>query len=176
MILLRADPQGNAYLVYGNGTYTRVPWYQTTTFHRWLFVVFGAFFVLAAAWPAMHLLTACRRGPRIWPRLTAIGADRWVVAATCAVNAAFLAGSALVARRLLSGELMYRVPRRAVALLGLPLLSCALAALIVARVTWMWMTPSSAHPIERIAYTLFAAVAIAFCLFLRYWNLLGFNY
>jgi len=149
----------------------KVPWYRGASFHRF---VPGACLVLflsaVFAWPVGWLLRRRRERARdpLLARLARLCA--WLLGPLSVV---FVVGIRTYFLGLT--EAAYGVPAAVKALLVIAVVAAvlAVATVVLAVVAWVkgfWRVPGRVH------YTLVAAAAAAFVLWLNYWNLLGFRY
>jgi CubicO group peptidase (beta-lactamase class C family) len=148
----------------------RVPWYQAASFHR---VVRAACLVLFLSaifiWPVGWFLGRRRQRPRdpLLARLARLGA--WCLSL---LNVVFVVA---LMRFFDPVGVLFALSAGLKAALVLPIVTTVLAVAVVvlAVVAWVkrfWRVPGRVH------YTLVAAAAVAFVLWLNYWNLLGFRY
>ena len=149
----------------------RVPWYRGAPFHLFILRACLVLFLSAVfAWPLGWLLGRRRQRARdpLLARLARLCA--WLLGPLSVV---FVVG--MRAYFLGLTEAAYGVPAAVKGLLVIAIVAAVLAVAVVvlAVVAWVkgfWRVPGRVH------YTLVAAAAVAFVLWLNYWNLLGFRY
>ena len=149
----------------GNGTYERIGWLEQTAFHGVLLVACLLAFLAYAIGGLIRI--GCRR-----PLAPEGLAARRVALLVALLNLVFMAALVPSLREL---GAITPLPWPAVVLLSLPLASVAATALLpgFAARAWMdrWWTRR-----ERLGYSTFAALSVAFMVFLNYWKLLGIRY
>lgn len=161
-VVFRADDQGAiTHLFVGTGAYAKVPWYESQPvqlgFLIWFLLIFAAAIVGGIGW---------RRAPALLRiSLVAVGL----------LNLVFLLGLAAILLQLDRWEFSFGLPAIVQMLLVLPLISFVPALLLVGfatvvrrRIQWVWGT--------RLYLFIVMLTAVAFPLFLNFWNLLGFRY
>jgi CubicO group peptidase (beta-lactamase class C family) len=151
--------------VTGVGSYERIRWYEQTPFHMGILLLCVIAFL---AYPLSRALRAIRRRRAI---------PEGKIARVCAVfvamtNLTFLVGLVVFFREF---GAITPLPLPIVLWLSLPLASVAVTALLpaFAAMAWngKWWTRG-----ERLWYSTFAVLAVAFMTFLNYWKLLGIRY
>jgi hypothetical protein len=164
-IVFRTGEGGEAELHSGNGTYQRIGWLEQTAFHGVLLVTCVAAFLTYAGFRLVALVR--HRAEQAEGRNA-----RRMAAFVGLTNLVFLAALAPSLRNL---GAITPLPWPMVVLLSLPLISVAATALLpgFAARAWMagWWTRG-----ERLGYSTFAGLSVAFMTFLNYWKLLGLRY
>jgi hypothetical protein len=94
---------------------------------------------------------------------------------TAGLNAVFLLGLLLVLPRALDLELQFGMPPLLVALLGIPMLTSALAIGLLLLAIPVWRIRGLLK-VEGVMYSAVTMFAVVFVPFLLYWNLLGFRW
>jgi CubicO group peptidase (beta-lactamase class C family)/uncharacterized membrane protein len=147
------------------GTYERIGWLEQTVFHG---VLLGACVLAFLAYAGLQLVRAVRRGPLPAEGRTA----RRLAGFVAGANLLFLAALVPSLRDL---GAVTPLPLPMLVVLALPLASVAATALLpgFAARAWMdgWWTRR-----ERLGYSTFALLSVAFMAFLNYWKLLGVRY
>jgi len=173
-LVFRADERGRVkYAFFENdptNALVRVPWYQAASFHRFVRAACQALFLSAIfTWPIGWLIGRRRDRARdpLLARLARLCA--WVLSLLTVVFVV------IVIRSFDPVGILYGLPAALKVALVISIVTTALAAAVVvlAVVAWVkgfWRVPGRVH------YTLVAAAAAAFVLWLNYWNLLGFRY
>jgi CubicO group peptidase (beta-lactamase class C family) len=161
-------------------TYERVGWWEQAPFH--LGVLFSCM-IAFLAYPLSRGIRALRRRPAP-PELrdqAAPGGDQPArggrVARACAIfvaiaNLTFVVGLVASLREL---GAITPLPLPFVLLLSLPLASVAATALLAALAARAWREHWWTRG-ERLGYSTFVVLAVAFMAFLNYWKLLGIRY
>ena len=155
------------------GTYQKVPWYETITVHLGILIFCTLFFLTATiAGIVRPLLRVLRGKADSLPKFTLA---RTVAGSIGLLNLVFIIGLPLYLWRWGAWKLVYGVPSVAVVLLGLPILTTVLSAilLILMLIVWQknyWSWQGRSH------YTLVSISAIIFIPLLAYWNLLGWQF
>jgi CubicO group peptidase (beta-lactamase class C family) len=148
----------------------RVPWYQGVSFHRFVLGACLALFLSAIfTWPVGWFLGRRRRRVRdpFFARL----------ARFCAWGLSFL-GVVFVFLLMRSFDpvgILYGLPAALKAALVISIVTAVLAVAVVVLAVAAWVK-GFWRVLGRVHYTLVAAAAAAFVLWLNYWNLLGFRY
>jgi CubicO group peptidase (beta-lactamase class C family) len=149
----------------------KVPWYRGASFHRFVLAVCLVLFLSAIfIWPVGWFLGRRRQRPGdpLLARLARLCA--WLLGLLSVV---FVVGMRTYFLGLT--EAAYGVPAAVKGLLAIAIIAAVLAVAVVvlAVVAWVkrfWRVPGRVH------YTLVAAAAAAFVLWLNYWNQVGFRY
>jgi CubicO group peptidase (beta-lactamase class C family)/uncharacterized membrane protein len=148
-----------------DGTYERIGWLEQTVFHG---VLLGACVIAFLACAGFALVRLVQRTPTPIEGRTA----RRLAAFVAGVNLVFLAALVPSLRDL---GAVTPLPWPTLVLLSLPLVSVAATTLLpgFAARAWIdgWWTRR-----ERVSYSTFAALSVAFMTFLNYWKLLGVRY
>jgi CubicO group peptidase (beta-lactamase class C family) len=161
-LLFRQDERGE---ITGVGEYQRIEWWEQPPFHVGVLASCLAAFLACLLYGGVRLV---RRRPTSPEGRTA----RLCAVLVAGVNLIFLAGLGISIREL---GTITPLPWSTLLLLSLPLASLALTALLpgFAATAWWerWWTRR-----ERLGYSTFAFLAVAFMTFLNYWRLLGVQY
>ncbi len=175
-IAFRQDESGQiTRLFVGRYVLEKLPWYETATVQKAMFVLFGCVFAGAILGAFVDWMK--RRRPTT-PALRNNG-DKGLTrlcywtAGVAAGNLFFLAGMFLAL--LNKGALAYGLPFYVALLLCIPLITTAATPIILWQAFRAWQTRSGS-PLSRTFYSLVAFAAVCFVPFLVYWNLLGFHY
>jgi CubicO group peptidase (beta-lactamase class C family) len=162
------DGSGTAsYLTWGTTEYERVRWYETSKVQQRLGLLAALVFLLVAlSVPVVGLARRRRWGQTSLARLAGLVA--WLVAA---LNLAFLVGLITTLARAYDIGLEYGMPPVLAGLLVVPVVTTILGAALLVLAVLLWLRRSWSLP-GRVAYSAYALMALAFPLFLRYWNLL----
>ena len=116
---------------------------------------------------------------RVWqqrnshlPKLTWV---RSIAGLVGILNLTFIVGLPLYLWRWGAWKLVYGVPPVAVGLLGIPILTSVLSAILLILMIVVWQKNYWSWQ-GRLHYTLVTVAAIAFIFLLAYWNLLGWQF
>jgi CubicO group peptidase (beta-lactamase class C family) len=159
----------------GSAAFEKLAWYETSTFHLYLFsALFLLFLSACLLWPLGALVArmARRDRPAVAPRARNVRILAWVLSALCA---AFLAGLVAVLGLRGPDRLAYEVPAALKGLLVLPLATTLLTAVLLRFLVPAWRDRYWGLG-GRFWYTLVVAAAVALIPFLIYWRLLGFAF
>ncbi|MFQ5708153.1 MAG: serine hydrolase domain-containing protein [bacterium] len=140
----------------------------------WLIQAFLVIFLLGAlTWPAQKFgwlrQLKSNRPTRQGETFRRVG--QWLSVAICALNLCFLVG---IINQFDKNQLIYGVPIRILALLGIALLSTVLTFALPVFTFAAWKNRYGSFW-GRLHYSLTSITALLFVLFLNYWNLLGFR-
>jgi len=156
--------------------YERVWWYQTPSFHMGLLGVTALLFLSAFL---AGLVRSLRHRPPSEGAVSRMGRGAWALAGLVgALNLLFVAALFITAGGTPEGgigESTYGVPPVQVALLTIPVLTAALAAVMLVLTASAWRRRWWSV-FGRIHYSLVTLAALAFVWFADYWNLLGFRF
>ena len=176
---LEAENHAIAGMVWGNlFVLEKVPWYETVGFQRSLLGAFLLVFVMATVARPLARLFRHRRTP---VRDSAVARGRLGTFATLAltlsagVNALFLMGLLLILPRAFDLGMQFGMPPALAVLFAAPVLTTALAAVLVALALPLVRARTWPGPVLS-AYCVYAMVAVAFVPFLVYWNVLGLHW
>ena len=165
-IVFRDGERGEgAELHSSNGTYERIGWLEQTAFHGVLLIACMAGFVWYAAFRLAGLLR--RRHVKTDGRMA-----RRLAAFVATTNLLFLL---LLGPSLRELGAVTPLPWPIVLILSLPLLSLVATALLPGFAARAWSAGWWTRR-ERLGYSAFAAMSVAFMTFLNYWKLLGIRY
>lgn len=161
------DDDRITHLFFGTVACRKLPWYETTLFQVGLI----GFFVLA-------FLSDC-----IFNFLPILGLQlldipqlpQLLAGLVSALNLIFLVGLAFAVLKIDRWEFVYGVPPMLMALLVIPLVTTIIAVGLPIFATLTWKSECWSD-IGQLHYSLMTVLALAFILFLRYWNLLGFGF
>ncbi|NER29223.1 MAG: beta-lactamase family protein [Symploca sp. SIO1C4] len=188
------------YMFLGNSifaTLERLAWYETTAFHFKL-VVFCALVFLSSclggliSWFRSNLfkLPTKAEGRRQKAEVFFILNSRkssfkqasgitklaqFLAVLVSSLNLVFMIGMGLVVFRTDFWEFFYGLPKVAIALLYIPLLSVSLTVGLLILVVLVWKNQSWSW-LGRLYYCLITLAALVFIPLLDYWNLLGFRF
>jgi CubicO group peptidase (beta-lactamase class C family) len=165
-IVFREDGRGGIVQLHAQGaTYERIGWHEQAPFHL---ALLASCLLAFLAYPLSRSWRAVKRRPASSEGRAA----RTCGVAVAAINLAFVAGFIVFGRDLGSA---IPLPLPELAWLALPLASLAVTSLLpaFAAIAWKerWWTRG-----ERLGFSTFAALSIAFLTFLNYWKLLGVRY
>ena len=168
------DERGRVkYALFGNDpthVLVRVPWYQGASFHRVVLVACLVLFLSAIfTWPVGRFLGRRRQRPRdpLLARFARLSA--WWLSL---LNVVFVVA---VMRFFDPVGILYGLPAALKAALVISIITTVLAVAVVVLAVAAW-AKGFWRARGRVHYTLVAAAAAAFVLWLNYWNLLGFRY
>jgi hypothetical protein len=165
-IVFRTGPRGEvAELHSGNGTYERIGVLEQTAFHGVLLVTCVVAFLTYAG--SRFIALVRHRSSQAEGRNA-----RRTAAFVAVTNLVFLAALTSSLRTL---GAITPLPWPMVAVLSLPLLSVAATALLPGFAARAWMAGWWTRR-ERLGYSTFAVLSVAFMTFLNYWKLLGIRY
>lgn len=160
-IAFRQTDDQDTYLFAGAGANVRVPWYEAQPVQLglvgWFLLAFLSMLLVALLW-----------------RTAPVGL-RSTLALTGLLNMLFLVGIAIALLQMDPWQFAYGPPPVVIGLLALPLVTLALTVVLVGFIVagwrghgWGWTT--------QLYTALVSVTALAFPLFLNFWNLLGFRY
>lgn len=161
------------------GAYERVPWYGTVFFQGGVLLFCFVFFMTAAAsWvirPAVNQIRERLSNDPIKQALTfeKLAWPYQVAGIAGLLNIVFLVGLPLSLGLIGVWRLAYGVPLIIVVLLGIPIATTFLAAILLLGIAKGYRRGDGW---QRLHYLLVSGAAIAFVPFLNYWNLLGFKF
>jgi CubicO group peptidase (beta-lactamase class C family) len=163
-----------AYLFTDRDSYEKVPWYATAAFQVALVKVLMVVLLSGCIWwPVYWLVQRLRKKSS-----SASGAlrwARWTAAILGVLNVFFIVEMLHLLNQMDDWDFVYGVPVDFKALLWIPIVTTALAAVVVGFAVWVWWCRSWSLA-GRIHYSVIAAAALVFVWFFAYWNLLGFRY
>lgn len=149
----------------------KVPWYEGASFQRFVLALCILFFLSAIfTWPVAWFLGRRRKRPRgpFLARLARLCA--WWLSV---LNLVFLVSVVTYFQGLADAPYGVTAGLKGALVISIVTAVLAVGVAVLAVVAWVkkfWRVPGRVH------YTLVAAAAVAFVLWLNYWNLLGFRY
>jgi len=174
-LVFAADRSGRVtYAFFGNdptSALIKVPWYEGASFQRFVLALCVLFFLSAIfTWPVAWFLGRRRERPRgpLLARLARLCA--WSLSV---LNVVFLVAVVTYFQGL--ADAPYGVSGGLKTALVIPIVTTVLAVAVVVLAVAAWVKRFWRAP-GRVHFTLVAAAAAAFVLWLNYWNLLGFRY
>lgn len=155
-------------------SYEKVPWYGTAAFQVGLVKMLMLILLSGCvAWPVQWLVRRWRRKPWVMRR-TMLGA-RWTAAALGVLDVFFVVEMLHLLVLMDDWDFVYGVPAEIKALLRIPLVTTALAAVVLCLAACAWKKRWWSVW-GRVHYTVVAVAGLVFVWFFAYWNLLGFHY
>jgi len=169
-IAFRADGAGNVtHLVHTVGSYAKLQWYETSTFHQAVAGICLLMMLTAlVAWPIVAFCKRGRRGPESPPRIARLMA--WIMGLLFLLFFICVLQNAANPRQFAFG-----VPSLLKMALWLPLLAIPLFAATAWFSIRAWNRKYWSLA-GRIHYSLVSAAGLTLLGWLYYWNLLGFHY
>lgn len=180
---LCGDGQGHAVFDFDSGgdvvhlftdrdSYEKLPWYGVAACQ--VALVKALMLILLSGcvwWPLQALIRRLRRRPQ----KAAWRWARWCAAALGVLNVVFIVEMLHLLTRMDDWNFVYGVPTAIKALLWIPILTTALAAVVLYFAVRAWSSQTwSAW--DRLHYSVISAAGLVFVWFFVYWNLLGFRY
>lgn len=155
------------------GTYQKIPWYETISLHLGILTFCVLFFLTAAIAGIIRPLVGVLQRKKITtPKLTWV---RTLAGLIGIFNLIFIIALPLYLWRWGAWKLVYGVPPVAVGLLGLPVLTSVLSAILLVMMLIVWVKNYWSWQ-GRSHYSLIALATIIFIPLLAYWNLLGWQF